>query len=191
MGSGRVVILLAAGASQRMGTPKALLPWRNSTLLEYAIEQARAGGASQVVVVLGPATRHVQVDATTVFNPEPETGRSASIRLAAAAVHSNPSAIIVQSVDQPVVAEILTRLFEAIDEETDVAIPTFEGRRGHPICLAGRLLPELCAVTEEEQGLRSVVRRHADHVREVPTDSESVTWNLNDPAAFAAAQATL
>jgi molybdenum cofactor cytidylyltransferase len=191
MGAGRVAIILAAGASQRMGTPKALLPWGGSTLLEYAIRQARAGGASQVVVVLGPATRHVQTDATIAFNPDPDTGRSASIRIAAAAVQSNPSAIVVQSVDQPVTSEILIRLYAAIDDTTDVVIPTFQGRRGHPVCLSGRLLPELQAVTEEEQGLRAVVRRHARQVREVAIDSESVVWNLNDPAAFAAAQATL
>jgi CTP:molybdopterin cytidylyltransferase MocA len=191
MRAGRVAIVLAAGASQRMGTPKALLPWHGVTLLDYAIQQAHAGGANQVIVVLGPATRHVQVDATSVFNPDPDTGRSASIRLAAAAVRPKPRAIVVQSVDQPVTADIVSSLFDAIHDTTDVAIPTFQGRRGHPVCFSGELLSELQAVTEVEQGLRAVVRRHADRVREVPTDSQSVVWNLNDPAAFAAAQATL
>jgi CTP:molybdopterin cytidylyltransferase MocA len=50
-------------------------------------------------------------------------------------------------------------------------------------------LPELRAVTEEGEGLRAVVRAHAQHLVEVPVDSESVLWNLNDPAAYAAAQA--
>jgi CTP:molybdopterin cytidylyltransferase MocA len=191
MGADQVAIILAAGASQRMGTPKALLEWRGSTLLGYAVSEARTGGAGQVVVVLGPATAHVEVDARTVFNPEPDTGRSASIRFAAAAIQGEPGAIVIQSVDQPVTADILRRLYDAIDDSTDVAIPTFQGRRGHPVCLSGRLLAELHTLTETEQGLRAVVRRHAEHLREVPTDSESVVWNLNDPAAFAAAQATL
>ena len=70
-----------------------------------------------------------------------------------------------------------------------MSIPTFGGRRGHPISFNGRLLPELRRVTEEEEGLRSIVRRHAEHVVEVPVDSEVVVWNLNDPAAYAAARA--
>jgi CTP:molybdopterin cytidylyltransferase MocA len=187
--SGRAAIILAAGASQRMGIPKALLPWGKSTLLDYAVEQARAARASEVVVVLGPATRHVRLDTTTVLNPDPETGRSASIRMAAAALEGTPAAIVVQSVDQPVTADILERLYEALVDETEVVIPTYRGRRGHPVCVAGRLLPELRTVTEQEQGLRAVVRRHAEHVLEVATNSESVVWNLNDPASFAAAQA--
>ena len=192
MASGSVAIILAAGASQRMRTPKALLPWADTTLLGYTVQQARAAGARQVVVALGPATRHLTVtlDAVTVYNAEPETGRSASICLAAAAVEDSPTAIVVQSVDQPVTADVLGRLYAAIDDKTDVAMPSFNGRRGHPICLAGRLLGELRTVTEQEQGLRAVVRRHADHVTEVLVDSESVLWNLNDPAAFAAAHAT-
>jgi CTP:molybdopterin cytidylyltransferase MocA len=187
--SGRAAIILAAGASQRMGTPKALLAWGNSTLLEYAVEQVRNADASEVVVVLGPATRAVRVEATTVFNPDPQTGRSASIRLAASVLPDTVHAVVVQSVDQPVTSDILELLYRGLAEASDVVIPTYRGRRGHPVCVSGRLLPELQVVTEEEQGLRAVVRRHADHLVEVAVDTESVVRNLNDPAAYAAARA--
>lgn len=189
MASGRAAIILAAGASQRMGTPKALLAWGNSTLLEYAVEQVRNADASEVVVVLGPATRAVRVEATTVFNPDPQTGRSASIRLAASVLPDTVHAVVVQSVDQPVTSDILELLYRGLAEASDVVIPTYRGRRGHPVCVSGRLLPELQVVTEEEQGLRAVVRRHADHLVEVAVDTESVVRNLNDPAAYAAARA--
>ena len=63
------------------------------------------------------------------------------------------------------------------------------GRRGHPVCFAGNLLPELRRVAEHDEGLRSVVRRYTAQVVDVPVNSESVLWNLNDPAAYAAAQA--
>ncbi|HEY1293597.1 MAG TPA: nucleotidyltransferase family protein [Chloroflexota bacterium] len=189
MASGRAAIILAAGASQRMGTPKALLAWGNSTLLEYAVEQVRNADASEVVVVLGPATREVRVEATTVFNPDPQTGRSASIRLAASVLPDTVHAVVVQSVDQPVTSDILELLYRGLAEASDVVIPTYRGRRGHPVCVSGRLLPELQVVTEEEQGLRAVVRRHADHLVEVAVDTESVVRNLNDPAAYAAARA--
>jgi molybdenum cofactor cytidylyltransferase len=173
-----------------MGTPKALLPWKESTLLEYAVDQARTAEADDVIVVLGHTTEHVAVDARIVVNPDPDSGRSASIRLAAAAIDTEPTAIIVQSVDQPVTADILSLLFDSLTGPTEIVIPTCQGRRGHPICLAGRLLSELRCVTEEDLGLRAVVQRHAAHILEVRVDSESVVWNLNDPAAYTAARAT-
>jgi molybdenum cofactor cytidylyltransferase len=187
MSAARAAIILAAGASRRMGSPKALLPWGNSTLLEYAVQQARAAGVVDLAVVLGPATAHLTVDAQTVVNPEPETGRSASIRFGAGQLRDGVGAIAVQSVDQPVAADVLVALFAAVEGGAHLAVPTFGGRRGHPLCCAGRLLGELRDVREEDLGLRAVVRRHS--VTEVPVDTESVVWNLNDPAAYAAARA--
>jgi molybdenum cofactor cytidylyltransferase len=187
----RGALILAAGASRRMGTPKALLPWGQTTLLQYALTQARAAGVDDVVVVLGPATQKLEkeLEVRVAFNPQPETGRSASIRLGAALLSDDVGAVLIQSVDQPSSLEVLTGLFEAIFQGGLVAVPTYEGRRGHPICLGGQLLTELRAVTEEEEGLRSIVRRHRDQLIEVPVSSESVVWNLNDPAAYEAARA--
>jgi molybdenum cofactor cytidylyltransferase len=184
-------LILAAGASQRMGTPKALLSWGHSTLLECALQQARAAGVAHIVVMLGPATRHLEYslgeDVQVGLNLEPETGRSASIRIGCELMPEAVESIVIQSVDQPCSADVLEALFDAT-QRAEIAVPTFRGRRGHPICIDGRLLPELRHVAEEEEGLRSIVRRHAQHVVEVPVESEAVVWNLNDPAAYAAAR---
>ncbi len=187
----RAALILAAGASERMGTPKALLAWDGTTLLDHALRQARAAGIEELVVVLGPATRHLELNATTVFNPTPETGRSASIRLGAAALSEAPETILIQSVDQPVPADVIRALLEAIAVSVDAAVPTYRGRRGHPVAFAGRLLDELRTVTEEDQGLRALVRRHAAQLAEVAVETEAVIWNLNDPAAYAAARAAV
>ena len=191
----RAAIILAAGASERMGRPKALLAWHATTLLEYVIAQARAAGtaAATTIVVLGPATRDltdtlVQRGVTVTFNPEPATGRSESIRLGSAALPEDVASIVVQSVDQPCPADVLVALFEAVEAGSSVAVPTAGGRRGHPIALSGQLLSDLRAVTEETHGLRAITRRHAS--REVPVASAAIHWNLNDPAAYAAALAT-
>jgi molybdenum cofactor cytidylyltransferase len=188
----RGAMILAAGASARMGTPKALLPWGDTTLLAHAITEARVAGVDEIVVVLGPGTQHLAWELTGVrvaLNPEPETGRSASIRLGCAELPEDLRAILIQSVDQPASAAVITALFAALHRGVDVVVPTYEKQRGHPICLAGHLLPELRSVAEEEAGLRSIVRRHAARLVEVPVDAESVVWNLNDPAAYTAARA--
>jgi molybdenum cofactor cytidylyltransferase len=183
-------IVLAAGASSRMGSPKALLPWAGSTLLGYALEQLAVAGVSAPIVVLGLAHEEVRArekrlaQASVVLNLDEASGRSGSIRLGASAVPEGVRRVLVQSVDQPVAAEVLRALLAA---EGEVAVPTFEGRRGHPVCFAGALLPELRAVSETEHGLRAVVRRH--DVVDVPVDEPAVLWNLNDPDSYASARA--
>jgi CTP:molybdopterin cytidylyltransferase MocA len=189
----RGLVILAAGASQRMGTPKALLAWHGTTLLQYALEQAHAAAVDDIVVVLGLATRHLEAslgDARAAFNLKPESGRSTSIRIGSEALPEDVQSVVVQSVDQPCPAAVLTALYAAVARgEHEIALPSYQRKRGHPVCFAGSLLPELRQVSEEDEGVRAVVRRHAQHVVEVPVDSESVLWNLNDPAIYAAAQA--
>jgi molybdenum cofactor cytidylyltransferase len=191
--AGTGAVILAAGASLRMGAPKALLPWNGTNLLQYALQQARAAAVDDIVVVLGPAMGDLEGslgDVRVAFNAIPETGRSASIRVGTEAMSDKVSALLIQSVDQPCPVEVLIALFAAIARRAgEIAVPSYNGRRGHPVCFAGSLLPELRAITEEGEGLRSVVRRHAQHLVEVPVNSPSVLWNLNDPAAYAAAQA--
>jgi len=196
MAARRGALILAAGASQRMGTPKALLAWGGTTLLEYTVQQAHAALTDVmdvIVVVLGPATHHLAAslgDVRVAFNLEPKSGRSASLRIGCEAMPEDVLSVVVQSVDQPCPADVLSALFAAVEQRTkEVAVPSFQGRRGHPVCFAGSLWPELRRVTEEAQRLRAVVRRHVQHLVEVPVDSECVLWNLNDPAAYAAAQA--
>jgi CTP:molybdopterin cytidylyltransferase MocA len=171
-----------------MGRPKALLPWGSGTLLEHAVQQARAAGASHLVVVVGPAMTTVELEqgVQRVLNPEPTSGRSGSIRLGARALPDDVQAVLVQSVDQPCSAAVISLLFATVEGGAEVALPTWQGRRGHPVCLAGSLLAELRSVQEADQGLRAVVHRHA--VVEVPVDDPMVSWNLNDPAAYAQAR---
>ncbi len=162
-----------------------------AALAEAAIKHNAGTTSRTSPPMLGPATRRLELSATTVFNPTPETGRSASIRLGAAALLEAPETILIQSVDQPVPADVIRALLEAIAVSVDAAVPTYRGRRGHPVAFAGRLLDELRTVTEEDQGLRALVRRHAAQLAEVAVETEAVIWNLNDPAAYAAARAAV
>jgi molybdenum cofactor cytidylyltransferase len=177
-----------------MGQPKALLAWQDTTLLGYCLRELRAADVAHRVVVLGAnagailATLADSSDVKVAYNLEVATGRSASIRIGAARVPDTCDAVLVQSVDQPCPRSVIDALFEAIrkDSADTVAVPTFQGRRGHPVCVSGSLLGQLRGLREQTQGLRAVVRGAA-RVLEVAVDTESVCWNLNDPAAYAAA----
>jgi len=64
-----------------------------------------------------------------------------------------------------------------------IVIPTFHGKRGHPVIFGERLYNELLAASPE-QGAREVVWAHANEVHEVPTDEEGIILNLNSPEAL-------
>lgn len=189
-------VLLAAGLSTRMGAAKPLLDWFGAPLVAYQVAQLHAAGANPVLVVTGHEAARVEqalagTDAVTVRNPRYREGRASSIRAAAEAIREPPDRIVLLNVDQPRHAAIMARL---LDEHARlggaITVPVFAGRRGHPVVLAGSLLPELRLVSEAEQGLKAVVRRHAAERRELPFTDEEVLFDLNDPEAYARALST-
>ena len=182
-------ILLAGGESRRMGRPKALLPWGDTTLLAYQVRELRAAGIDDVVVVLGHAAdqvrAHVPPEARVVVNEAYREGRASSLAVGAAALPDDADPIAVLNVDQPRPQELLRGLLAAHQESgTLITLPVFQRRRGHPVVLAGALLGELRAASEEAQGLRGVLAAHEDAVREVDLSSPIVLLDINTPAQY-------
>lgn len=191
-----VGVVLAAGLSSRMGTPKQLLDWRGSPLVAYQARQLADAGAATVIVVTGHAAAAVTaalagVAARPVHNPQFQSGRASSLRVAAEAIGGTPSAIVLLNVDQPRRATTLARLLQAhLAGDALITVPSFDGKRGHPIVVSGSLLPELRHVTDADEGLRAVVRRYTDRRRELPFDDDEVLLDLNDAATYDAARQT-
>jgi molybdenum cofactor cytidylyltransferase len=166
-------ILLAAGESSRMGRPKALLPWGDRTLLEYQVDELRAAGVDDIVVVLGHEAKevraHVPPAARSVVNDAYREGRASSLRAGAAALPDSAGPVVVLGVDQPRPRRVHERLLAAHSVSGAlVTLPAVDGKRGHPAVLSGGLLPELRSASEEQQGLRGVIAAHEGEVREVP-----------------------
>lgn len=189
-------ILLAGGESTRMGEPKPLLEWGGHTLIEYQLAQLERPPVDRVVVVLGHRADEVQpyvrrAGAQAIINELYTEGRAASLRVAAAALPNDTAAVLVLNVDQPRPHEVIARLVDAHRRSGSlITVPTHEGKRGHPPLLAGSLLPELREVSEATLGLRAVIQRHAEHVRELPFETEVVLLDLNRPQEYEKARAT-
>lgn len=183
-------ILLAAGLSTRMGTPKPLLSWDGRTLVEYQVAQLFAAGVAQVIVVTGHAADEVErvlagSGARVVRNPEYTKGRAGSVRVGAAAVREPVAAVLTLNVDQPRPAELIRALVAAhLTGDAAITVPVWAGQRGHPAVFASALLPELRAVTEEGEGLRAVRRAYAADTREVELGDPRVLIDINTPESY-------
>ncbi len=164
-------IVLAAGASTRMGYPKPLIRWGDQTLLRWELDQLERSSIDRIVVVTGSHSDDVRRSLGSaagycVFNSQWAHGRAGSLALGASALLGSkpPEAIVVVNVDQPTRADIVDRLVEELRcTGSDVVQPVYDGKSGHPVVLAGSLLTELAAVTDATLGLRAVLKRHPAH----------------------------
>lgn len=185
-------IILAAGMSSRMGSLKPLLPWGDELLLAYEVNQLRAAGADEVIVVLGYRADDIhrkigKLNCRVMLNPVFYQGRAGSIRIGAKAVNRDASAILIQNVDQPRTADFLRQLIAAHKDGSAATLPTCDGRHGHPVMVAGRLRAEMMAASEESHGLDGVLKAHAGEIAETPFD-DSCFVDLNTPEEYEAAR---
>ncbi|MDH3456915.1 MAG: nucleotidyltransferase family protein [Gemmatimonadota bacterium] len=186
-------IILAAGKSERMGTPKALLALRGSTFLEAGVVACEAAGLNRRVIVLSPDIDKLpdNIDlhgSTVVRNRQPASGPIGSIRLGIEAVVNHPvEAVLVWHVDRPHVS--LTTLAAVIDRFRDggvsIVVPEFRGQRGHPV-LFGRAVFEELRQAPDDQGARSVVRADPSRVAFVAVDDPAILEDINTPEDYKA-----
>jgi molybdenum cofactor cytidylyltransferase len=181
-------LVLGAGASQRFGPPKQLLPYRATTMLGWVVDQAqRASGLDEVVVVLGRAAEQVraQVDfgaARVVENPVFDEGCASSYRAGIGAIDSESAAIMIILGDRPhVTPEIIDRL--AADwQEAPTALCSYQGRKGHPMIFARSMFSQLVDLHGDKAAWK-LVDANAALVQEVHFDIPYPD-DINTPADF-------
>ena len=190
-------VILAAGESRRMGTPKALLPYRGQTFLDHLVQVTRNPRVGELRVVVGPHAALIrgmsQVDAAAfVVNEDWEKGQLTSIQ---AAIRSLPpdetDGILLCLVDHPLIsAELVGTLVDRFYSSGKfIVLPTYKGRRGHPVIFSAALYDDLLAAPLD-QGARAVVWAYASEVLEIPTEEDGVVLNLNDPETLRRALAS-
>ncbi len=186
-------VILAAGASSRMGRDKALLPWRNGTFLSASI-LALQEVTELVIVVAGRNHADLApiVNAHAAFmivNENPDQGQFSSLQLGLQDVmNRGRDAAIVTLVDRPAPAvETIRQLeaaFLAADERTWAVIPQYADKHGHPIVI-GREMISAFLYAPVSGSAREVEHGQQQHVLYVPVDDPLVALNVDTPEDFA------
>jgi len=183
-------LVLGAGASQRFGPPKQLLPYRTTTMLGWVVDQAqRASGLDEVVVVLGRAADEIreQVDfgpARVVENPVFGEGCSSSYRAGIGAINAESAAIMIILGDRPqVTPEIINQLAnEWREREAPIALCSYQGRKGHPMIFARSMFPQLVDLHGDKAAWK-LVDANESTVKEVRFDIPYPA-DINTPEDF-------
>jgi molybdenum cofactor cytidylyltransferase len=184
-------VILSGGASQRMGSPKALLPYQGRPFLEHLLEVTSHPKIGVRRVVLGAHAKLI-ADAVrlatneVVINEDWEKGQLSSIQAGMRSLPAGTDGMILCLIDHPLIsARLVDELIGKFYRERNaprpaIVLPVYQGKRGHPVIFSAGVYEELLAAPMD-QGARSVVWAHAAEVAEVATPEQGCVLNLNDP----------
>jgi len=183
-------IILAAGASSRMGTPKALLDYRGESFVGRLV-RVLGTSCNPVIVVLGyhadVIRPQVPATATIAINPDPSRGQLSSLQTGLAALPADADGFAFIPVDSPAVAEDtvarLARTFERRKSETLFVIPRQSGKRGHPVLAVRSIADEFLALPPTAEA-REIVHAHVDRTEYVDVDDSGIFTDVDDPEAY-------
>lgn len=167
-------IILAAGASSRMGKPKQLLEWRNRPLLEHAIVNARAVLGKRVIVVLGAHAESIQTainlgEVSVMVNPDWQEGMASSIRAGVQALPESASAVLILLCDQPLInAAHLQNLLNGWQSAPNrIVASQYHHSVGVPALFPVEFFEHLLSLSGD-RGAKSLLMRFEDSLLKIP-----------------------
>lgn len=181
-------VVLAAGRSSRMGEAKLLLRVDGCSILQRTLENVRASGVDEIVLVLGfaaEAIRHeilqtLLASVRVVTNENYESGMASSLRAGLASVSATMDAALIVLADQPFVRpETMGRILDRRrDPGAKIVVPFYKGKRGNPVLLDRSLFSEAMAL-EGDVGCRAIFRNHAEAMACVEVDDPAILADID------------
>ncbi len=192
-------ILLAAGLSTRMGEPKQLLPFADSTIVETVVDNMLDAKFSEVIVVVGHCAEQIQEKITdravkTVFNPDYHAGMLTSVQTG---VHSlnlpneinprdvstftNRNAFSLMLVDQPFISTaLIDKVIDAYAHTTKgIVLPSYNYRRGHPVIFNQKYVDKILSLGLNSDGVRTLYKTYSEDIQYVEVDTDAVLRDID------------
>jgi len=191
-------VVLAAGMSRRMGTPKPLLPLGGRAMLLHVLDAlARVEAIDRTVVVTGHG--HDQIAAIApeavalVHNVQHTDGEMvSSVKVGISSLRGECDAIVLALGDQPLIrAETVRRLIDGWrSSRSRIVLPRHAGKRGHPIVLDSTAFDEILSLSPHET-LKTYISRHAMATMEVDVNDPAIHFDVDTPEDYTRAEALL
>ena len=181
-------LILAAGESRRMGSPKALLEFQGETFLDRLIGLF-SRRCSPVIAVLGADQETVRAglrragEALIVENPAFRLGQLSSMQCGLRAMPADADGVLFTLVDHPVVASATIDALLDLGGSAPLRIPRYDGRRGHPIWISRSVVPQFLALPPASSA-KEVVTQHAGETACIDVDDPGILADIDDPAAY-------
>jgi len=184
-------VVMAAGMSRRMGTPKVLLPWGPTTVLGQVLQVLKAASVEDIVVVTGAARDEVeaiclQSGARTVSNPAYESGEMlSSLQVGLRDLPAESPAALIVLGDQPTIEQgVVHGIIQAYtDCGASLIVPSYHHRRGHPWLVGRELWPRLLAMRPPETP-RDFLHHRAGIIHYVEVDTPSIVQDIDTPDEY-------
>jgi molybdenum cofactor cytidylyltransferase len=184
-------IVLAAGMSRRMGEPKMVLPWGQTTVIGQVVNVLALSGIDEIVVVTGGDRDLVEAalqgfPARLVFNPRyVEDEMAYSLKTGLFALSEKVQATLVALGDQP---QIESKVVQAVLDfyhrsKATLVVPSYKMRRGHPWLIARSLWQEV-DLLPSGRTLRDLLNVHADRIQYLEVETSSILQDLDTPQDY-------
>jgi len=184
-------LILAAGESRRMGSPKALLRYGGETFLDTLTALFRTR-CSTVIVVLGAHAAEIRAAAARpakfVVNSDFARGMTTSLQCGLRAVPPDADGVLFTLVDHPAASPATLDALLAPTNSVDtplVRVPRYRAKRGHPIWFSLELLPEFQALAADGPA-RDVVARYVDRTEFLDLDDPGIVADIDSPEDYRA-----
>ena len=187
-----VAVVLAAGASRRMGQANKLtIPIDGTPMVARVVDALRESGIEKVFVVTGHAPEEIRGalgdrDVVMVHNPDYEEGMGSSVRTGVSAVGDDVDGVVIALGDMPWVSnDVIGRLLDAFSPDGDLSvyIPMFGRKRGNPVLWGSRHFPELRQLSGDVGG-KALFHRHTEAICYVDVESAAVNIDIDTPEAL-------
>ena len=197
-----IAILLAAGLSTRMGRPKQLLPFGNSTIIETVIDNMLSSNFDEVRVVLGHCAKEIEellIDRSvlTVYNPDYKDGMLSSAQIGIKSIEypysstkadqnsneTNRDAFSIMLVDQPfITTELINKTIDGYrGSKKGITMPSYNYQRGHPVIFHNKFAKDILALNEDSGGIRSLYSSYSEEIEYINVDTDYIIKDIDFP----------